>query len=223
MVLGGIKERFISINYMFRYVKEVIGYVRTSLESERIQNQIDQIRDVAGAEAVIFEDAGISGSIPAHERFGFKAMVQYIKSHDVCRLYISEISRLGRGTMRETLNTIAELEDTFGVEVFSTSQRESWLNTTDPSIRQLILSIFAWVAEWERKMMIQRTKAGIERARREGKHIGRPRESINWAKVKKMRKPAEDGRQLSFSAISLLLQIPYSTLIKHKKEHPEVD
>ena len=170
----------------------------------------------------IFEDAGVSGSIPPRDRFGFQQLMEYVKTHNVGRVYISEISRIGR-TMRETLSTITTLEENLGVMVFSTSPRESWLNTTDPSIRSLILSIFAWTSEWERKMLIQRTKAGLERARREGKHIGRPQETINWAKVKKMRKPAEDGRQLSFSAISLLLQIPYSTLIKHHRSHPEVE
>ena len=196
--------------------KEVIGYARTSLESEKIGNQITQIQDAAGGKVTIFEDSGVSGNISPQDRFGFQQLLEYIRTHDVERLYISEISRIGR-TMRETLNTIATLEEDMGVQVFSTSPRESWLNTTDPSIRSLILSIFAWTSEWELRILIQRTKAGLERARREGKHIGRPQETIDWGKVRKMRKPAEDGRQLSFSAISLLLKIPYSTLIKHHR------
>jgi DNA invertase Pin-like site-specific DNA recombinase len=201
--------------------KEVVGYARTSLPSENLSNQIDQIRKIAGDSVIIFEDAGVSGSVPPLNRFGFKEMMNHIKTHDVARLYVAEISRIGR-TMRETLSTIGMIEEDLGVMVFSISLKESWLNSTDPSVRSLILSIFAWTSEWERNILIERTKAGIERARKEGKHIGRPKEKIDWKKVKKLRAPAEDGRQLSYSAISLLMQVPYSTLIKHKKEHPEV-
>jgi DNA invertase Pin-like site-specific DNA recombinase len=44
-------------------------------------------------------------------------------------------------------------------------------------VRPLLVAIFGWVAEQERTRLIERTKAGIERARREGKRIGRPRAS----------------------------------------------
>jgi len=56
------------------------------------------------------------------------------------------------------------------------SARESWLDTDSP-VRPLLVAIFGWVAEQERTRLIERTKAGMARARTEGKKIGRPRTS----------------------------------------------
>jgi DNA invertase Pin-like site-specific DNA recombinase len=56
------------------------------------------------------------------------------------------------------------------------SVREPWLDTDSP-VRPLLVAIFGWVAEQERTRLIERTKAGMARARKEGKKIGRPRTS----------------------------------------------
>jgi putative DNA-invertase from lambdoid prophage Rac len=64
--------------------------------------------------------------------------------------------------------------DRIGVPVISV--REPWLDTSGP-VRPLLVAIFGWVAEQERARLIERTKAGLERARRQGKRIGRPRAS----------------------------------------------
>jgi len=51
---------------------------------------------------------------------------------------------------------------------------QAWLDTSGP-VRPLLVAIFGWVAEQERARLIERTKAGLERARRQGKRLGRPR------------------------------------------------
>ncbi len=58
-----------------------------------------------------------------------------------------------------------------GVPVLSI--REPWLDTSGP-VRPLLAAMFRWVAERERARLVERTKAGIERARRQGKRLGRP-------------------------------------------------
>jgi DNA invertase Pin-like site-specific DNA recombinase len=68
------------------------------------------------------------------------------------------------------INTVLEL-DRLGVPVLSV--REGWLDTSGP-VRPLLVAIFGWIAEQERTRLIERTKAGLERARREGKRLGRP-------------------------------------------------
>lgn len=62
------------------------------------------------------------------------------------------------------------------VDVPVLSVREGWLDTSDP-VRPLLVAIFGWVAEQERARLIERTKAGLERARRQGKRLGRPPKS----------------------------------------------
>ncbi len=74
-----------------------------------------------------------------------------------------------------------------------------------------MLAIFRWVAERERENLSERTKAGVSRARGEGKHIGRPFREINWRKVEELR---EKG--LSWSAIARVMDVPYPTLVRAK-------
>ena len=59
------------------------------------------------------------------------------------------------------------------------SHREEWLDSTNPMLRELLVSIFAWVAKSERETLIARTLAGMARAKRAGVHIGRPRAGID--------------------------------------------
>jgi putative DNA-invertase from lambdoid prophage Rac len=79
------------------------------------------------------------------------------------------LDRLHR-SMTGAISTVLEL-DRLGVPVLSV--REGWLDTSGP-VRPLLVAIFGWVAEQERTRLIERTKAGLERARREGKRLGRP-------------------------------------------------
>ena len=72
--------------------------------------------------------------------------------------------------MTGSINTVLEL-DRLGVPVLSV--REGWLDTSGP-VRPLLVAIFGWVAEQERSNLVARTKAGLDRARRQGKRLGRP-------------------------------------------------
>ena len=54
------------------------------------------------------------------------------------------------------------------------SRREDWLDTSSPLVRELLLSVFAWVSKAERAHLIERTLAGMARAKRQGERIGRP-------------------------------------------------
>lgn len=82
---------------------------------------------------------------------------------------VYEISRLGR-TFWEILEAIKALEEYS--PIISTSPKESFLQTEDRSMRQLLLSILAWAAERERELLVQRTIEGVSRAKEEGKHSG---------------------------------------------------
>ena len=67
------------------------------------------------------------------------------------------------------------------------SPAESWTKMEDPAMRGLLMSVFAWVADKERENISERTKIGIERARREGKTIGRPEKIIPWDDVDELK------------------------------------
>ena len=184
-----------------------VGYVRTSLHELVPENQIQALKK-EGIEK-IFVDPAISGITDARKRKGFSEMLAHIQlntTDENNEIWIFELSRIGR-TFIDVLTTVADLEKQ-GIKVFSLSPKESWLNTADKNIRQLIMAIFIWVAERERDLLVERTKLGIARARQEGKHIGRPQRKIDWKEYKKWR---EKG--LSMSAISKVMEIPYPTLM----------
>ena len=97
-------------------------------------------------------------------------MLADVRAGRVHAVAVWALDRLHR-SMAGAINTVLEL-DRLGVPVLSV--REGWLDTSGP-VRPLLVAIFGWVAEQERTRLIERTKAGLERARREGKPLGRPR------------------------------------------------
>lgn len=73
-------------------------------------------------------------------------------------------------SMVATIEMVLEL-DRLGIPVLST--RELWLDTAGP-VRSLLVAIFGWVAEQERTRLRERTRAGLARARSQGKRLGAP-------------------------------------------------
>ena len=89
------------------------------------------------------------------------------------------------------LQAVLEL-DRIGVQVVSV--REPWLDTGGP-VRSLLIAIFSWVAEQERLRLIERTKAGLDRARRQGKRLGRPNVQVDLERARALRAEGKSLRQ----------------------------
>ncbi len=192
--------------------RNAAGYVRVSTKEQSEATQVQQLVAQGVPREQIFVDAATSGTTNAADRPGFRALCAYISApeHAISTLYVFEISRIGRSFI-DTLNEVRRLEKGYGVMVWSLSQKEEWTRQTEPSVRNLMLAIFSWVAEREHENLRERTKAGVARARGEGKHVGRPFREINWRKVEELR-----AKGLSYSSISRVMDIPYSTLVKAK-------
>ncbi|MFH0902309.1 MAG: recombinase family protein [Pseudomonadota bacterium] len=105
------------------------------------------------------------------------------------------LDRLGRN-MHEVINRVRSL-DAAGVRLVSFS--EGWLDTSGPA-RDLLLAIFGWLAQWERNRLIERTRAGLARARARGRVLGRPR-TADPDEVARLR-----GRGLSWRQIARQLE-----------------
>lgn len=189
-----------------------IGYVRVSREDQNADNQIKILLDEGLHRECIFVDH-ISGISSMESREGFAVMMQFIKDHtgEPITLYVFEISRLGRSFL-DTLNMVRTLEVS-NVRVWSLSPAESWSRIEDKKLRDLMLSIFSWVADRERENLIERTKLGIARAKAEGIPLGRPKRVIPWKRVTELRE-----KNISLAAISRILDIPYTTLYRHYSE-----
>jgi DNA invertase Pin-like site-specific DNA recombinase len=160
--------------------KYAIAYLRVSTEEQSVQTQKIAItkwaKDHDYQMLYFFEDPSVSGKIPATSRQGFQDLMEFIRLSKVEAVLVYELSRVGR-TFWDTLDAIKVIEE--HSPLISCSPRESFLQTTDPSIRKLMISILTWVAEREREMLVQRTKDGMNRARIAGKEIGRPEKVID--------------------------------------------
>lgn len=156
-------------------MKYAFAYLRVSTEEQTVQNQkmaLEKWAQDSGYHILdFFEDSAVSGRVPATQRRGFCELMEMVKTAQVDAVLVYELSRVGR-TFWDTLDAIKAIER--HAPLLSCSPRESFLQTTEPSVRKLMLGILTWVAEREREMLVQRTKDGMERARAAGRGIGRP-------------------------------------------------
>lgn len=124
----------------------------------------------------------------AKKRPGLELLLRDCHRGLVDVVVVFAIDRIGRN-LGETLNTVLRL-DGMGVRVVSVT--EPWLDSSGP-VRDLLLSIFSWVAQQERARLIERTMVGLERARKAGVIIGRPRVHVDIEHVRAMR---ADGKSI---------------------------
>jgi DNA invertase Pin-like site-specific DNA recombinase len=105
------------------------------------------------------------------DRKEFLRMLEDAGKREFDLLLVWALDRLSREGISNTLGYLERLKRN-GVAL--KSLQESWLDTRDDGLGQLLLAIFSWVAQQERKRIVERTKAGLERARKAGKQLGRP-------------------------------------------------
>jgi putative DNA-invertase from lambdoid prophage Rac len=180
------------------------GYVRVSREDQNPDNQIQLLEKEGVPRENIFVDK-LSGTTSAKNRPGFNKLFSFLSGNHEATLYVFEISRLGRSFL-DTLFLVQNFEKR-GIRVWSLSPAESWSRMEDRKLRDLMLSIFSWIADQERSSLIERTKLGLERAKSEGKKLGRPIRKIPTARIKELR-----DKNISLAAISRIIDVPYSTL-----------
>jgi DNA invertase Pin-like site-specific DNA recombinase len=152
--------------------------------------------EIAG---VFEEKASAAKSRPAFDEM--MAMAHKGKLAGSC-IVVWSLDRLGRSLVGN-MNTILAL-DQLGVPVVSL--REPWLDMQGP-VRSLLIAIFSWVGEQERRRIIERTNAGIERARRQGKVLGRPKKYINLDEAVRLR-----AQGLSLEVVAKKLGVGMATL-----------
>lgn len=195
-------------------MKYAFAYLRVSTEEQTVQNQrlvLDKWSQDNGYQTLdFFEDSAVSGRVPATQRRGFRDMLELVKTAQVDAVLVYELSRVGR-TFWDTLDAIKAIEQY--APLISCSPRESFLQTTEPSVRKLMMGILTWVAEREREMLVQRTKDGMERARAAGKDIGRPQKILD-----KDRLIAMLAENQSKATIARSLGVSKATLYKELRQ-----
>ncbi|MGV7963765.1 recombinase family protein [Photorhabdus tasmaniensis] len=144
-----------------------IGYTRISKsDGSQVQDlQLDALLAAGVNKENIYQDE-ISGK--SDKRPGLDACLKALRAGDV--LMVWKLDRLGR-SLKHLVNTIHDLADRkIGFKVLTGQGAE--IDTTTAS-GKLVFGIFAALAEFERKLISERTKAGLAAARARGREGGR--------------------------------------------------
>jgi putative DNA-invertase from lambdoid prophage Rac len=143
-------------------------YARVSTGAQFTENQLLEAKssgfDIQPGRVV---EETISGSVAAHQRPGFQKLLERMEASDV--LVVSKLDRLGRNSM-DVRTTVEQLASN-GIKVHCLALGGVDLTSSSGKMTMQVLSA---IAEFERDLLIERTQAGLNRAKLEGKTLGRP-------------------------------------------------
>ena len=143
----------------------VFGYGRVSTKEQTTENQRIEIEHTHKLD-FWFADQGVSGSTNAMQRPEFGKLLQKIRDGET--LIVSKLDRLGRSAV-DVGSTLRLLEQR-NIKVIV--MQLGLLDMTSP-VGKAMLTMLSAIAELEKDLLIERTKAGLERAKKEGKKLGR--------------------------------------------------
>jgi DNA invertase Pin-like site-specific DNA recombinase len=143
------------------------GYGRVSTSTQHTENQRLELEAAGFKIDYWFADVGISGKTCASQRPEFSLLLEKIRDGET--LVVSKLDRLGRDAI-DVLQTI-RLLGSRGIEVIVLQLGKVDLTSV---AGKLLLTMLVAVAEMERDLLVERTAAGLERAKAQGKILGRP-------------------------------------------------
>lgn len=186
-------------------MKTCIIYARVSTQDQECQNQVAQLRDYAQKQGWKVLEAIVdvaSGGKGVNERPGLDKVFQLAHKKQFDVLLFWALDRLSREGSRKTIEYLTRLDD-YGV---------AWHSFTEQYLSSLgvfsdcIISLLSALAKQEKIRIGERTRAGLTRARQNGKRLGRPRTAgERGIKAILLRKQglsfAEIGKQLGVSRV----------------------
>jgi DNA invertase Pin-like site-specific DNA recombinase len=179
----------------------LIGYARVSTDEQKLDLQLDAL-NAAGC-AHVYSDT-LSGA--RDDRPGLAGALAALGLGDT--LVVWKLDRMGR-SMRHLLQTIRDLE----VRSVEFRSLQEHLDTTTPGGR-LVFHVFAAMAEFERDLIRERTRAGLEAARKRGRRGGR-RHKLDAAAIKALVSMAK--QKIPVEQICTLLKISRATYFRYLK------
>jgi DNA invertase Pin-like site-specific DNA recombinase len=160
-------------------MKKAAIYVRVSTPDQHVESQLYDLRELAaqrGLEVVQeYQDCGISG-LRARRR-GLDALMADARKRKFSVILVAAFDRVAR-SVRHFLQIIDELES-LGVVFISRREQVD----TSGMMGRLFLTLIASIAELESDLIRERVRAGMRRARLEGRQIGRARLDVNRKQV----------------------------------------
>jgi len=154
-------------------IKRAAIYIRVSTDGQTVDNQrleLEQAAKSAGWEIVgIYDDNGVSGAKSREQREAFDRLCKDATRRKFDVVMSWSVDRLGR-SLQDLIGFLSELH-AVGVDLYLHQQG---IDTTTPAGKAMfqMMGVFA---EFERSMIQERVKAGLNRAKAQGKTLGRPK------------------------------------------------
>lgn len=178
----------------------ILGYARVSTDDQDLTLQREQLR-AAGCNKLFAEKvSGARRARPELER-----MLDHLRPGDV--ITVTRLDRLARST-RDLLEVAERIR---GCGAGLRSLAEPWADTTSPAGR-MVMTVFAGIAEFERSLILERTRTGREAAKARGVQFG-PRPTLSPAQLDHARQLIEQEER-SVSEVASLLGVHRSTLYR---------
>jgi len=153
-------------------MKKAAIYARVSTSGQSVNNQLNELRKVAerhGWEIVHeYKDRGISGAKGRDKRPQFDQMLKAANRREFDIIMSWSVDRLGR-SLQHLVEFLSEIHAK-GVDLYLDKEG---IDTTTPGGKAMFQMVGVF-AEFERAMIQERVKAGLARAKKEGKKLGRP-------------------------------------------------
>jgi DNA invertase Pin-like site-specific DNA recombinase len=153
--------------------KKAVIYVRVSTDGQTTENQrlaLERVAEKSGWEIIgVYEDHAVSGAKGREQRPAFDRLCKDATRREFDVVMAWSVDRLGR-SLQHLVTFLGELH-AVGVDLFLHQQG---IDTTTPAGKAMfqMMGVFA---EFERAMIQDRVKAGLARARSQGKTLGRPK------------------------------------------------
>lgn len=142
----------------------IFGYVRVSTDSQTVNLQVDALTVAGVPRGQIVKEVGSGFALGARPRRD--ELLSHLRSGD--RLVIWRLDRLGR-----SLSEIVQITDHFVAEGIELQSLTDGVDPTTPA-GKMMLGVMASMAEYERNLISERTKAGLKATRKRGTKLGRP-------------------------------------------------
>lgn len=147
-------------------------YARVSTKNQNTDNQVDVLKSVAEKAGwdieQVFIDNGISGAKGRKDRPALDEMLSAVTRREIHRVMVWDVSRLGR-SLQDLISTMKDIQQS-GANLYLHNQN---IDTSTAS-GEALFGMLAVFASFERSMIRDRVKTGLERAKKEGKKLGRP-------------------------------------------------
>ncbi len=147
-------------------------YLRVSTANQTADNQLHELERIAALRGwnivATYRDDGISGAKGRDQRPALDGLLRAATRREFDLIAVWSIDRLGR-SLQHLVTTVNDLHAQ-GVQLYFHQQA---IDTTTPS-GKLMFGVFSSFSEFERELIRERIRIGVERARREGKKLGRP-------------------------------------------------